>query len=394
VAPVRVLFWVQHLLGIGHVRRAARIASALAEAGAEVTVADGGFPVPGVDWGGARVVHLPPARSADETFRTVLDADGAPVDDAWKKRRAAATLALAADLRPDAILVESWPFARRPFRFELRPLIEMAARRRPRPAVLASVRDILVTKDDPAKIDEAVDWVTRGFDRVLVHGDPDLVPFAATFPAADRIADRIAYTGYVAPPAPGPVEGPAGGPAGGIAGTGEVIVSAGGGAVGLPLFEAALAARPVGPASAMPWRFLCGPDMAGAAVRDLAARAPAGVMVERARPDFPDLLARCTLSVSQAGYNTVMDLLRARCRAVVVPFARASETEQARRADLLAARGVLTVVAEAGLTPATLAAGIATALAGPPPPPLPLRLDGARETARMVLDEVSRLRAG
>jgi predicted glycosyltransferase len=173
-----------------------------------------------------------------------------------------------------------------------------------------------------------------------------------------------------------------------------VIVSAGGGAVGLPLFEAALAARPVGPASAMPWRFLCGPDMAGAAVRDLAARAPAGVTVERARPDFPDLLARCTLSVSQAGYNTVMDLLRARCRAVVVPFARASETEQARRADLLAARGVLTVVAEAGLTPATLAAGIATALAGPPPPPLPLRLDGARETARMVLDEVSRLRAG
>jgi predicted glycosyltransferase len=55
---------------------------------------------------------------------------------------------------------------------------------------------------------------------------------------------------------------------------------------------------------------------------------------------------------------------------------------------------VLTVVAEAGLTPATLAAGIATALAGPPPPPLPLRLDGARETARMVLAEVGRLRAG
>ncbi len=394
MGSVRVLFWVQHLLGIGHVRRAARIASALAEAGADVTVADGGFPVPGVDWGGARIVRLPPARSADETFRTVLDVDGAPVDDAWKKRRAAVTLELAADLRPDAILVESWPFARRPFRFELRPLVEMAARRRPRPAVLASVRDILVTKDDPAKIDEAVDWVTRCFDRVLVHGDPDLVPFAATFPAADRIADRIAYTGYVAPPAPGATGGPAGGSAGGSAGTGEVIVSAGGGAVGMPLFEAALAARPAGPAAAMPWRFLCGPDMAEDAVRDLTARAPDGVTVERARPDFPDLLARCALSVSQAGYNTVMDLLRARCRAVVVPFARASETEQARRADLLAERGVLTVVAEAGLTPATLAAGIATALAGPPPPALPLRLDGARETARMVLAEVSRLRAG
>jgi predicted glycosyltransferase len=383
---VRVLFWVQHLLGIGHVRRAARIAAALVEAGAEVTVADGGFAVPGVDWGGARIVRLPPARAADETFKVLLDADDRPVDPAWKKRRAAATLALAADLRPDALLVESWPFARRPFRFELRPLVEMAAGRRPRPAVLCSVRDILVTKDDPAKIDAAVDWTRRCFDRVLVHGDPDLVPFGATFPGADRIADRIIYTGYVAPPVPVT--------SGGTEGRGEVIVSAGGGAVGLPLFRAALAARPLTPAATRPWRFLCGPDMGEDTVRDLAAQAPEGVCVERARPDFPDLLARCALSVSQAGYNTVMDLLRARCRSVVVPFARASETEQARRADLLATRGVTTVVAEADLSPTTLADGIVRALAAPPPPAVALRLDGARETARLVLAEISRVRGG
>ena len=34
---------------------------------------------------------------------------------------------------------------------------------------------------------------------MLVHGDPGLVPFEASFPAAPEIADRLVYTGYVAP---------------------------------------------------------------------------------------------------------------------------------------------------------------------------------------------------
>jgi len=374
---VRLLFWVQHLLGIGHVRRAARIASDLADAGFEVTVAEGGFPVPGVDWGRARVARLPPARALDETFKTIVGEDGRPVDAAWKKRRAAATLALAAERKPEILLVETWPFGRRAFRFELRPLVEMARLRRPRPLVLCSVRDILVAKDDPARLAEMADWAERGFDRVLVHGDPDLVPFGATFPLADRIADRIVYTGYVAPPAR-PVAAGAGD------GQGEVVVSAGGGAVGGPLLEAALAARPLTPLAEAPWRLLCGPDMPDDAVRALTAKAPPGVVVERARPDFPDLLARCAVSVSQAGYNTVMDLLRARCRAVVVPFARGAETEQALRAELLARRGVLTIVPEAGLSPRTLADGIAAALAAPAPSALPVPLDGAARTAELV----------
>jgi len=376
-AAPRVLVWVQHLLGIGHVRRASAIVRALLADGMDVTVLDGGFPVPGTDWGGARVVRLPPARAADETFKTILDAGGAPIDGAWKKRRAAATLLAAREARPDAILVETWPFGRRPFGFELRPLVEMAAGRRPRPAVLCSVRDVLVAKTDPARVAETADRIDASFDRVLVHGDPALIGLDATFPAAERIAGRIVHTGYVAAAGPS-VEPP------GDDGRDEVVVSAGGGAVGLPLFRAALGARALTPLAARRWRLLCGPDLPEADVRALLHDAPPGVVVERARPDFPGLLARCALSVSQGGYNTVMDLLRARCRAVVVPFARGAETEQALRAGLLADRGVLAVVEEATLSPRTLADGIAAALAAPPPPALPVRMDGAAETARIV----------
>lgn len=370
---MKVLFHVQHLLGIGHDRRAALIARGLAEAGMAVTVLRGGHPVPGIDYGPAEIVQLPPARSADESFKTLLDADDRPIDEAWKARRRAMVLDAFNRVAPDVVLVESFPFGRRAFRFELLPLLEAA---RAASAVTAcSVRDILVAKANPDRVAETVATVERLFDHVLVHGDPDLIPFDATFPAAARIAGRIRYTGYVTTPA---------GEAVGKDGRDEVVVSVGGGAVGLPLLRAALAARALSPAADARWRLLAGPDVAEADLRALAEAAPDGVVVERARPDFPALLRRCRLSISQAGYNTVLDILQAGCRAVVVPFAAGSETEQATRARLLEQRGRLVVVDEAGLTPATLAKGVARALSLPPPPALSLRLDGATGTARLL----------
>ncbi|CAO3414564.1 glycosyltransferase family protein [Azospirillum argentinense] len=378
---MRVLFHVQHLLGIGHDRRAALITRGLAEAGVAVTVLRGGHPVPGIDYGPAvEIVQLPPARAADSSFKTLLDENDRPIDDAWRARRRATVLEVHERVRPDALLVESFPFGRRAFRFELLPLLEAA--KAGGAVTAASVRDILVTKAKPERLEETVSTVERLFDHVLVHGDPELIPFAATFPAAARIADRIRYTGYVA--------APQGGAATGADGTGEVIVSVGGGAVGLPLLRAALAVRASTlPGLDAPWRLLAGPDVPEAEFRALAAAAPPGTIVERARPDFPALLRRCRLSISQAGYNTVLDVLQAGCRAVVVPFAAGSETEQATRAHLLEERGRLAVVDEATLTPDTLAAGIAKALALPPPPAIPLRLDGAATTARLLRDAVA-----
>lgn len=378
---MRVLFHVQHLLGIGHDRRAALITRGLAEAGVAVTVLRGGHPVPGIDYGAAaEIVQLPPARAADSSFKTLLDEHGRPIDDGWRARRRAAVLEAHDRVRPDALLVESFPFGRRAFRFELLPLLEAA--KAGGAVTAASVRDILVTKAKPERLEETVSTVERLFDHVLVHGDPELIPFAATFPAAARIADRVRYTGYVA--------APQGTDTATADGTDEVIVSVGGGAVGLPLLRAALAVRASTPAGLdAPWRLLAGPDVPEADVRALAADAPPGTVVERARPDFPALLRRCRLSISQAGYNTVLDLLQAGCRAVVVPFAAGSETEQATRARLLEERGRLAVVDEATLTPDTLAAGVARALALPPPPAIPLRLDGAAATARLLLDAVA-----
>ncbi|MFW6076282.1 MAG: glycosyltransferase, partial [Hyphomicrobiales bacterium] len=100
--------------------------------------------------------------------------------------------------------------------------------------------------------------------------------------------------------------------------------------------------------------------------------------------DFRALLARARLSVSQAGYNTAADVLRAGCRAVMVPFAEGGETEQARRAAALGDRGLAHVVEESALSPDSLAHAIDRAMASAAPRPSGIRLDGAERTAALL----------
>ena len=195
-----VLFYVQYLLGIGHLQRSLRIAQALVQEGVAVTLVCGGVPVALPHDPSLRIVQLTPVRALDARFELV-DSAGQPIDDALRDGRRAALLAAFAAARPDAVIIEGFPFARRAFRFELEPLIAAVGTASPRPRLICSVRDIVMVRDDPERHREIVDRVRRDFDAVLVHGDPGLIRLDASFPAAPEIADRVIYTGYVCPPA-------------------------------------------------------------------------------------------------------------------------------------------------------------------------------------------------
>ena len=366
---MKAFFYVQHLLGIGHLRRAAAIARAMRAAGFEVTLASGGLPVQGIP-----VLQLPPA-SSDASFKQLFDQHGKPVDEAWKSARREAMLAAWRSSGANVLLVELFPFGRRQMRFELIPLLDAA---KGSALIACSVRDVIAARSDPRRAYEMLELAERYFDRVLVHGDPRVAPFEKSFPLAPRLGARLHYTGYVVEPAEKGGEG-----------ANEVLVSVGGGAVGQRLLAAALAARPLTSLKDRTWRLLAGINAAEADIAALRARAPSGVIVERNRDDFTARLANCVLSVSQAGYNTVMETLSARARAVVVPFAGAGETEQTLRARLLAARGLLEVVGEETLGAATLAAAIERALARPRPAPSDIDLDGAAASARLLRQWVS-----
>ena len=378
--------YVQHLLGIGHLKRAVTLARALAAAGLEVTLANGGFDVPGLTAQGVHTVQLPPAAAADLQFKHLVDEAGRPVDDAWKRRRREALLAAWRAAEPHALLIELFPFGRRQMRFELLPLLEAAARAEHRPVIVSSVRDVLGGgQRDPARQDEMLAMFERYFDHLLVHGDPAFIAFDRTFRHAGRIAGRLHYTGYVVETGAAPSRS---GNGDGRAGVDEIIVSAGGGAVGRRLLETAVRARPMTTVADRTWRVLAGVNAGTdeyAALAALAAALGEGrVFVERSREDFTQLLANCLLSVSQVGYNTIMETLQAGARAVAVPWAGGNETEQTLRARLLAERGLIEVLEEDALGPETLAAAIDRAALRPPRAGRAIDLGGARRSAALL----------
>ena len=89
-----VLFYVQHLLGIGHVQRAFRLADAVAREGIAVTLVSGGEPPPGsICEQSARIVQLAPIRARDASFKELVGPCGRPIDEKLREARRGALLA-------------------------------------------------------------------------------------------------------------------------------------------------------------------------------------------------------------------------------------------------------------------------------------------------------------
>lgn len=353
----RVFFYVQHLLGIGHLRRAATLARALASADFDVLLVSGGAPLEDLTLDGVRFHQLPPLRAANERLKELARLDGAPVDSAFQEKRANQLVDLLRREAPDVLITEQFPFGRTQLRFELVPLLAAAKALRPRPLIVSSLRDVVRRSASPQRVAESIETFTD-FDALLIHADPALVRLEESFPGWADIAARATYTGYV-------MEGNTAQVGAGTAGVGEVVVSAGGGAIGGPLLKAAIGARHLGTLADRTWRLLVGPNMPPAERGEIEAARGERLIVEPARADFPTLLHNATLSISQAGYNTVIETIRHADRAVLVPFGTARETEQVDRAQALAGRGMVAVVPPGTLSPQTLATAIAEALAGP-----------------------------
>ena len=381
---VTALIYVQHLLGIGHLIRAAALGRGLEAAGIRVVLVSGGMPVPVLDTGACRFVQLPPVRSADETFKRLVNDNGEPVDEDWMARRREHLLRIFDHERPDILVTELFPFGRRQMRFELEPLLARARERREQttlPIIVSSVRDILVPSRKPEREQEIVERLRRYYDLVLIHGDEHVIPFGQSFSRANEIADMSHSTGYVVGQVPSR-QGPE------APGYDEVIVSTGGGAVGDDLLEAAVGARALCRLHERPWRILIGHSYADDAFLSFQASAPAGVHVERARDDFTQLLANCTLSISQGGYNTVAEVLAVGARAVCLPFASGGETEQTLRCRLLAERGVLQFVEKHAVSPRQVALAVDRALESAPIRGHIVDTNGAARSAALLLDAV------
>ncbi len=341
-----IFFYVQHLLGIGHQIRASVIAKSMVIAGIEVHYISGGFNNIKLDLGDANFHQLPPIKSSDARFSGLIDNNGQMVDDKYWQSRKIAIDKTITKIKPDAYLIEGFPFARRKFSNEIIPIVKMAkSQNKP---IFTSIRDIIVAPDKQKKINIAVEYIEKYFDKILIHGDENFISLDKSWPNIDIIKQKLYYTGYVADeyiPKKRPENG-------------EIIISAGGGAVGEKLLLTNLDLALNHANKQQIWRFLIGPNLAKTCVTKLKSLASDNIndniIIENVRPDFRDLLAKSKLSISQAGYNSVMDLMVTKTPAILIPFAEGSESEQSLRAKIMQQHGLCLCLNEKNLTVATL----------------------------------------
>jgi predicted glycosyltransferase len=384
-----VLFYCQHAVGMGHLVRSLALAGALAERYRVVFLSGGRLPrrlplPPGVE------IHALPPMALDSDNRLISCDRRRTVEQAQQLRRER-ILAIYDQLQPDALIIELFPFGRKKFAPELMPLLERTHQPGSRrPLVLCSLRDILVGRPgDQQRHDErAVALANTYFDAVLVHADPRLVRLEETFAPLTPLCTPVAYTGFVLGQAArdssdATVRRP------------TVIVSAGGGLVGEPLFRAALEAQPLLWVSHhVQTEIVAGPFLPDAAWQALVQtdQHRPGLRLRRFVPNLRDKLRTAVGSVSQCGYNTALDLVSTGVPSLVVPYVAGSEDEQTRRARRLEALGAVRVLAAEYLDGPTLAREMRLLLDFTPAP-LAINLDGAANTVCLV-DDLLHRRAG
>ena len=344
---MRALIHVNHLLGTGHAFRACGLGKALAKEGVSVTIATGNILPDTIDLHGLTIHQLPIAKAIDHNFSALADENGNEIDDRWRERRASSFYKLWSEFDPDILITEHFPFGRQKLFFELEPVLEAIKQIKPRTLVVSSIRDILVTKFDPKKEQLMAQIFQKYYDSVLVHADKNIVQLESSFRFVDEIADKIHYVGYLY--------------TGKIPNSAikhrkkEIIVATGGGAFGFKLLETAIDAKQFSKrATDYHWRIFCGPNLPPTSVTDLKCNLPSGVTIEFNRKEYVDILANSSGSISQAGYNTVLDILQSRVPAVLVP-SEVNQNEQRRRAEILSERKLAVVVDEENLSANSLA---------------------------------------
>jgi len=379
---MKIIFYCQHVLGIGHLFRALEICKALT--GHEVILITGGPQIDTKFPKHVTVINLPGLRM-DSEFKGLLCADKNSSLDQIKKERQKKLLAIVGKARPDIFLLELYPFGRQAFRFELDPTLQ-AIRNHPhsRCGVISSVRDILVEKEKQKHERRALERLNNYFDAVLVHSDPKWFTLKETFLRFDEIKIPIIHTGYIAPKPLDNARSRIRKQLGIAEEDVMIVVSAGGGSVGKPILESAIRAFHHLNIEGTPYLFVyTGPYIAESEFADLKAMQKSQrIQIAKFTSDFLACLTAADISISMAGYNTTMNILSAGVPALVWPFA--ANREQRLRAERLADRGALKLLNDQDLNPEDLARIMRETLARAEPRKIDIDLNGAANTVEWL----------
>ena len=118
---MKIVFYCQYVLGMGHFFRSLQIARALSTH--EVTLVVGGQEVRADIPRHVKLIRLPVLYMDEKFTRLIPGTPGVDVE-AVKTQRKEMLYNLLGEIRPDLFLVELYPFGRTIFKYELEPLLE------------------------------------------------------------------------------------------------------------------------------------------------------------------------------------------------------------------------------------------------------------------------------
>ncbi|HAX86222.1 MAG TPA: glycosyl transferase [Cyanobacteria bacterium UBA11370] len=353
----KVMFYCQHILGMGHLVRSMEIVRGLSS-NFQICFINGGEVIEGFEIpSSVQVVNIP-AIKTDSEFQELEVVDSSLNLEQAQILRRNQLLNVFDQFQPDILIIELFPFGRRRFSFELIPLLEQAKVLETK--VVCSLRDIVVTKQNQARHEEKIcRLMNQYFDLLLIHGDPVFVKLEESFSRLDDLSCDVHYTGYVAQPLPEVSESQ----------KPIILATVGGGRFGHELLECVVKTAPI-LKKKLPHhiQMFTGPfipEDVFVKLQNLAVN-QTNITVERYTPQLLTYMKQADLSISMSGYNTTMNILRTGVRSLLLPFTGNNDQEQTIRAEKLGQLGVVDVLQPDDLQPIQFAKKVITCLSKKP----------------------------
>ena len=387
----RIVFYSQHLVGVGHHFRNREIVGALSQ-NHQVYFVDGGRRIPGGDLPDTvERIQLSPVFASEEGLSS--DEPGRDIQEVLRERCNVLCEAIE-NIDPDVFMIEFFPFGRGRLRSELISAIETARLVNPDVKVICSLRDIpmraktadLIGPPMPDALaitgklrfysvpfggpqyihtlmaqryyNEVCPTLNTHFDALLVHGDPKVTQLEEHFPWVEDIEIPIEYTGYVSEKLKSQRR------KNGLPKR-FVLVSAGGGAEAyeliVPCIEAWKLLLRQGVTQGREMVIFTGPFAQDDHFESLEQMCDGGPFrLSRFAPDFLSWMDAADFSISRAGYNTCMNVLETGTPALLVPSVPMGD--QVFRANKLSELKLADVIASEDLNPDSVADVIAKGL--------------------------------
>lgn len=363
------LFYCQYVIGVGHLFRSLAICKSLVNHFDIVFLQGGKEMNLNVDSPRFHKIALPPL-SAHEHNAVLYDPLGLnSVEEVFYNRRKLIRKALEDNY--DFVITEYFPFGRHGFMKEILEIIELAKKRNPDCLITCSVRD--VTGGGSHKPESLIiKLLRRYYNAVLVHSDPDIIPFDASFSKASEISDMLIYTGFVSQPFSYAPVTPR---------KKRIVVSLGSYQIGEKFVHQLV--KIVDLFSDYEFLYILKHNTKPLIIQTLekAALTFGNIRITPFLGNFQEVLSESSLCITLGGYNSLIDLAMTKTPGIAYCYTRGGNQEQFIRAQKFAQKNLVRLISAEDFAPHRMQKIINEVLAAPYPN-VSIDLNGADHTAR------------